>query len=84
MKADFVLHDTHLPEWGPVFDAPAQLAMSAPASGVHSVWIDGVQVLDAGHATLFDEAKVLADARHAGIALIERTQLPNRTSWPVI
>jgi 5-methylthioadenosine/S-adenosylhomocysteine deaminase len=83
-KADLVLHDTDLPEWGPVFDAPAQLALSAPAGGVHSVWIDGVQVLDAGHATRIDEAKVLADARQAGFALIERTKLPNRTSWPVI
>ena len=83
-KADIVLHDTDLPEWGPVFDAPAQLALSAPPSGVHSVWIDGVQVLDDGHATLIDEARLLADARQAGLALIARTQLPNRTSWPVL
>jgi cytosine/adenosine deaminase-related metal-dependent hydrolase len=83
-KADIVLHDTDLPEWGPLFDAPAQLALSAPSSGVHSVWIDGVQVLDDGHATLIDEAKLLADARQAGLALIARTQLPNRTSWPVL
>lgn len=83
-KADIVLHDTDLPEWGPVFDAPAQLALSAPSSGVHSVWIDGTQVLDGGHAMLIDEAKLLADARQAGLALIARTQLPNRTSWPVL
>jgi cytosine/adenosine deaminase-related metal-dependent hydrolase len=83
-KADIVLHDTDLPEWGPVFDAPAQLALSAPPSGVHSVWIDGVQVLDGGHATLIDEAKLLADARQAGLALIARTQLPSRIAWPVL
>lgn len=83
-KADFVLHDTDLPEWGPVFDAPAQLALSAPPGGVHSVWIDGVQVLDAGRSTRIDEAKLLADARQAGLALIARTQLPNRAAWPVI
>jgi 5-methylthioadenosine/S-adenosylhomocysteine deaminase len=83
-KADIVLHDTDLPEWGPVFDAPAQLALSAPSGGVHSVWIDGVQVLDDGHATLIDEERLLADARQAGFALIARTQLPNRTSWPVL
>ena len=50
-KADIVLHDTDLPEWGPVFDAPTQLALAAPSSGVHSVWIDGEQVLDAGRST---------------------------------
>jgi 5-methylthioadenosine/S-adenosylhomocysteine deaminase len=83
-KADLVLHDTDLPEWGPVFDAVGQLAMSAPPSGVHSVWIDGVQVLDAGRATLIDEAKVLADGRRAGRDVIARTKLPNRTPWPTL
>jgi len=82
-KADFVLHDTDLPEWGAVFDAVTQLAFSAPPGGVHSVWIDGVQVLDAGRSTLIDEAKVLADARQAGREIIARTHLPNRTPWPV-
>lgn len=83
-KADLVLHDTDLPEWGPVFDAPAQLAMSAPPSGVHSVWIDGVRVLADGHATLIDEERLLADARLAGRAVIARTGLPNRPTWPVL
>jgi 5-methylthioadenosine/S-adenosylhomocysteine deaminase len=83
-KADLVLHDTDLPEWGPVFDCVGQLAMSAPPGGVHSVWIDGVRVLDAGRATLIDEHKVLADARQAGRAVIARTKLPNRTEWPVL
>ncbi|HEX3919924.1 MAG TPA: amidohydrolase family protein [Caulobacteraceae bacterium] len=82
-KADFVLHDTDLPEWGPLFDAASQLALSAPPHGVHSVWIDGEQLLDAGRSTRIDEAKLLADARQAGQALIARTGLPNRTQWPV-
>jgi cytosine/adenosine deaminase-related metal-dependent hydrolase len=83
-KADIVLHDTDLPEWGPVFDAPAQLALCAPPSGVHSVWIDGVQLLEDGRSTRVDEARLLADARQAGLALIARTGLPNRTAWPVV
>jgi len=83
-QADIVLHDTDLPEWGPVFDAPAQLALTAPSSGVHSVWIDGARVLDAGRSTRLDETKILADARQAGRALIARTGLPNRTEWPVV
>jgi cytosine/adenosine deaminase-related metal-dependent hydrolase len=82
-RADFVLHDTDLPEWGPLFDVVGQLAFSAPSSGVHSVWIDGVRVLENGRATLIDEAKLLADARQAGRALIARTGLPNRTPWPI-
>ena len=83
-KADFVLHDTDLPEWGPVFDAVGQLAFSAPSSGVHSVWIDGIRVLDDGRSTKLDESKILADARQAGREVIARTKLPNRTPWPVI
>jgi cytosine/adenosine deaminase-related metal-dependent hydrolase len=83
-KADFVLHDTDLPEWGPVFDAVEQLAISAPPSGVHSVWIDGVRVIEDGRATLVDEEKILADSRQAGLAVIARTGLPNRPVWPVI
>jgi 5-methylthioadenosine/S-adenosylhomocysteine deaminase len=83
-KADFVLHDTDLPEWGPIFDAVGQLALSAPPSGVHSVWIDGVRVIEDGRATLIDEAKILADGKQAGLAIIARTGLPNRTPWPVL
>ncbi|HTW36767.1 MAG TPA: amidohydrolase family protein [Rhizomicrobium sp.] len=83
-KADFVLHDTYLPEWGPIFDPVEQLALSAPPGGVHSVWIDGVRVLNAGRSVLLDEDKILADARQAGRAVIARTKLPNRTVWPVL
>ena len=84
-KADLVLHDAWLPDWGgAVFDPVTQLAMAAPPGGVHSVWIDGVRVIEAGRATLLDEDKLLADARQAGAALVERLGLPVQTSWPVI
>lgn len=84
-KADFVLHDTRTPEWGgPVFDSVGQLALSAPPSGVHSVWIDGRQVLESGRNLLLDEEKLLADAVQAGVAIVVRTGLPVRTPWPVL
>jgi len=83
-KADIVLHDTELSEWGPVFDPVGQLAMSAPSTGVHTVWIDGVKVLDGGRSTMFDEAKILADGRQAGRAVVARTGLPTRTTWPIL
>jgi len=82
-KADIVLHDTELPEWGPVFDPALQLAISAPPGGVDTVFIDGVKVLDGGRSTRLDEAKLIADARQAGAALVARTGLPLRTTWPV-
>jgi cytosine/adenosine deaminase-related metal-dependent hydrolase len=84
-KADLVLHDTWLPDWGgALFDPVTQLATAAPPGGVHSVWIDGVRVIEAGRATLLDEDKVLADARQAGAALITRLGQPVQTVWPVI
>jgi cytosine/adenosine deaminase-related metal-dependent hydrolase len=83
-KADFVLHDSWLPQWGgAVFDVATQLAFSAPAGGVHSVWIDGVRVVEDGRATMIDEDKLLADARQAGADLVARLGLPVQTSWPV-
>lgn len=82
-KADFVMHDTRRVEWGPVFDSVGQLALCAPPDGVHHVWIDGKQVLDAGRNLLLDEEKLLADAVQAGKALVERTGLPVRKPWPV-
>ena len=83
-KADIVLHDTYLPEWGgPAFDPAGQLAMCAAPSGVHSVWIDGVRVLADGRSTRLDEEKLMADARQAGRAVIARTNLPNRPAWPI-
>lgn len=83
-KADFVLHDTDVPEWGPVVEPVSQLALSAPARAVHSVWIDGVQVIDDGRATLFDEEALLARARVAGAEVIARTGLPPQSPWPVL
>jgi hypothetical protein len=47
------------------------------------VWIDGVKVVDTGRATLIDEAKLMADARQAGAAVIARTGLPTLTTWQV-
>ena len=82
-KADFVLHDTERTEWGPVFDPVSQLALDAPTGTVHAVWIDGIQVIDDGRSTLIDEARLLADARQAGMALIARTGLPTLTQWPI-
>jgi cytosine/adenosine deaminase-related metal-dependent hydrolase len=83
-KADFVMHDTNLPEWGTVFDSVTQLALCAAPHGVHSVWINGVRVLDDGRNTLLDEDRLLHEARAAGYDIVARTGLPNRTPWPVL
>jgi len=59
-KADFVLHDTHRPEWQPLLNALHQLVWSADGRGVHSVWVDGVRVVDSYRCTLLDEGRSIA------------------------
>ena len=82
-KADIVLHDTDLPEWGPLFDPAGQLALDAQPRGVHTVFIDGVKVIEAGRSSLIDEAELMAQVRSAGSAVVARTGLPILTTWPV-
>jgi cytosine/adenosine deaminase-related metal-dependent hydrolase len=82
-QADIVLHDASLPEWGgPLFDPVGQLAFAAPTCGVHSVWVDGIRRIDAGRATWIDETELAAQVRAAGLAVVARTGLPNRSPWP--
>jgi len=83
-KADLVLHDTDTPEWGAIFDPVYQLALCAPLGPVHSVWIDGNHVIEAGRATRIDEEKLMADARQRGAEIIARTNLPRQSTWPVL
>ena len=83
-KADFVLHDITGPECDYLFDPLTYLALDAQAYSIDSVFINGVQVLEGGKCTLFDEEKVIADARQAGKALIKRANLPTVSVWPII
>jgi cytosine/adenosine deaminase-related metal-dependent hydrolase len=83
-KADFVAHDTHRPEWQPLFNVVNQLVYSADGRGVHSVWIDGKRVVDNYRSTTLDEERIYAEARVAGRAIIERAGLSIKSTWPVV
>jgi 5-methylthioadenosine/S-adenosylhomocysteine deaminase len=82
-KADFVAHDTHRPEWRPLFNVMNQLVWSADGRGVHSVWVDGVRVVENYRCTTIDEDRLLAAAQEAGEAILARSGLTLRTRWPV-
>ncbi len=82
-KADFVAHDTHRPEWRPLFNVVNQLVWSADGRGVHSVWIDGDRVVKDYHSTKIDEEQLYADAQEAGEAIVARAGLPITSRWPV-
>jgi 5-methylthioadenosine/S-adenosylhomocysteine deaminase len=83
-KADFVLHDTWRPEWRPLFDVANQLVWSADGRGVHSVWVDGIRVIDNFRPTMIDEERLLAQVQEAGDAIVARMDLPSRAKWPTV
>lgn len=82
-KADFVLHDTRRPEWQPLLNALHQLVWSADGRGVHSVWVDGVRVVDNYRCTLLDEEEIYRRSQRAAQELLGRSGVPARCAWPV-
>lgn len=83
-KADFVFHDTHRPEWRPLLNVANQLVWAADGRGVHSVWVDGVRVVDNYRSTRIDEEKLYAEAQAAGETIVRRSGLPDRARWPTV
>ncbi|MGH8286228.1 MAG: amidohydrolase family protein [Steroidobacteraceae bacterium] len=83
-KADFVLHDTDRPEWRPLLNALHQLVWSADGRSVHSVWVDGVRVVDDYRCTLIDEQELYRKAQVAGREVLKRSGVPARCAWPLI
>ena len=82
-KADVVLHDTMRPEWRPLLNVVNQLVWSADGRGVHTVFVDGRKVVDAGRMTTIDEDRLYAEAQRAGEAIVVRSGLPDKAKWPV-
>jgi cytosine/adenosine deaminase-related metal-dependent hydrolase len=83
-KADFVAHDTYRPEWRPLFNVMNQLVWSADGRGVHSVWVDGVRVIEDYRCTTIDEDRIYAEAQAAGEAIVARSGLPVKSRWPIV
>ena len=83
-KADLVLHDTDRPEWRPLLNVMNQLVWSADGRGVHTVLVDGKVVVEDGHCTTIDEAKLWADAQQMGESITARSGLPDKAKYPMI
>ena len=82
-KADFLLHDTDRPEWRPVLNVVNQLVNCADGRGVHSVWVDGVRLVDNYRATMLDETALYARAQSAAEAIAGRSRIPMLCPWPI-
>ncbi len=83
-KADVVMHDTDRPEWRPLLNVMNQLVWSADGRGVHTVFVDGKKVVDAGVMTTVDEATFYQRCQVAGEAITARSGLPDKAKWPTL
>ncbi len=81
-KADVVMHDIDRPEWRPLLNVMNQLVWSADGRGVHTVFVDGRMVVDAGRMTTIDEDALWAAAQVAGEAITLRSGLPDMAKFP--
>lgn len=83
-RADVVLHDTDRPEWRPLLNVANQLVWSADGRGVHTVFVDGVKVVENGQMTTIDEGSFYNRCQMAGEAITARSGLPDKAKWPVL
>jgi len=83
-KADIVLHDTDRPEWRPLLNVMNQLVWSADGRGVHTVFVDGAKVVEAGRMLTIDEESLWVDVQRSGEAIVERSGLPDKSKFPVL
>jgi cytosine/adenosine deaminase-related metal-dependent hydrolase len=83
-RADIVLHDTDRPEWRPLLNVANQLVWSADGRGVHTVFVDGVKVVENGQMTTIDEGSFYNRCQMAGEAITARSGLPDKAKWPVL
>jgi cytosine/adenosine deaminase-related metal-dependent hydrolase len=82
-KADVVVHDIDRPEWRPLLNVMNQLVWSADGRGVHTVFVDGQMVVEAGRMTTIDEDALWAAAQEAGEAITLRSGLPDMAKFPM-
>ncbi len=83
-KADLVLHDRLRPEWTPLHNVAEQLVWSADGRGVHTVFVDGLKVVDDYRLTTIDETALYNQAQAAGEEIIARSGMENHATWPTI
>ena len=82
--ADVVVHDTDRPEWRPLLNVMNQLVWSADGRGVHTVFVGGAKIVDAGRMTTIDEQILWSQSQAAGEAITQRSGLPDKSKYPII
>jgi len=78
-RADIVLVDMRRPGTWPIHDVASNLVFAATGANVHSVFVDGRKVLDAGRIVGADEDALLEQARERALANRMLLGLPARS-----
>jgi 5-methylthioadenosine/S-adenosylhomocysteine deaminase len=83
--ADLVLFDARRAEWRALLDPVNNLIYSADGRSVRTVVAGGRVVVDEGHVTFADEARVADRVQELGEGLLARTGTRlNRGRWPLV
>jgi cytosine/adenosine deaminase-related metal-dependent hydrolase len=82
-RADIVLLDLRAPALVPVHDLVSNLVFCGGGSRVHTVFVGGRKVLDAGRVVGVDEAALAREAQRRAEAIRRQLQLHVRQPWPV-
>ena len=84
-EADFVLFDTTVPEWQPLYNPVSNLVYSATGNTVRDVFVAGEQVVRDGHLTRINEQDVLREVVKAGARITSKLDMKKvmKLAWPV-
>lgn len=82
-RADIVLLDMGAPALAPVHDLISNIVFCGGGARVHTVFVEGRMVLDAGRVTGVDEAALGRTAQVRAAAIREELQLETKQVWPV-
>lgn len=82
-RADIVLVDVRAPALVPVHDLVSNLVFACNGSRVHTVFVGGRKVLDAGRVLGIDEDRLIVAAQQRGDAIRKQLRLHTRQPWPV-
>ena len=82
-RADFLLLDMKRPNAVPVHDLVSNIVFSSNGSHVHDVYVDGLQVVDAGKVVGIDEDALIAEANETATVVAERLGLTKESTWPI-
>ena len=83
-RADIVLVDLRRPNALPIHDVVSNLVFSCNSSNVHTVYVDGRQVVESGQVLGMDESVVLAKAQSRAENVRRQLNLSTRQAWPIV